>query len=412
MTRVRLQTADSWPGLSRHDAGLAGGFVICNSWGWINSFGVWQDYLPSMMPERTSLEISFIGSVTVFLLFFLGAFTGRLVDMGLFRHIFLAGSALQVVGIFCTSACTGYWQFMLAQGVCIGVANGCMFCPALALVSTYFHRRRSIALGITACGSVVGGLVFPVMARQLLPRIGFPWTVRAIGFVQLAGLVVANALSRPRIKPRRRTGPIIDLSAFKELEYTFYAIGSFSFFWGVYFAFYYLASFARNGIHDPFTFSASLDLLLIVNGVGAVGRLVPNFIADRVGAVNTLIPVCAAASLLAFCWIAVDTPASLYVWTVLYGLFAAAIQSLFPAALSLLTTDMRKIGVRMGMVFTIVSFAVLTGPPIAGAIIDSTGSYKGAQAFSGACLATGGVFMTLSKVVRMRKTGVGWSGKV
>lgn len=290
-------------------------------------------------------------------------------------------------------------------------------------------KHRAVAIGIAACGSVTGGLIFPVMARQLLPQIGFPWTIRAIGFIQLGCLAVANFLSKPRIRPRK-TGPLVDLKAFKELEYTFYALAAFfvsltspilipvfvltreQFFWGVYFAFYYLAAFARNGLANPFSFEDSLNLLLIMNGIGVFGRLIPNYIADRVGAINMFIPICGTASLLVFCWIAVKTSAALYVWTVLYGLFAAGIQSLFPAALSFLTTDLRKIGVRMGMVFTIVSFAVLTGPPIAGAIIDSTGNYKGAQAFSGTSLAIGTVFLLSSKIVKMHKTGQGWTGKV
>lgn len=109
---------------------------------------------------------------------------------------------------------------------------------------------------------------------------------------------------------------------------------------------------------------------------------------------------------------AIDAPASLYAWSALYGAFAGGIQSLFPAALSFLTTDLRKLGVRMGMVFTIVSFATLTGPPISGALIDSTGSYVAAQAFSGASLALGCFFLCMSKTVSMRKTGKGWKDKV
>lgn len=164
-------------------SGLAAHFVISNSWGWINSFGIWQDYLPDLLPERSAFEISFIGSVTVFLLFFLGAFTGRLTDAGLFRPVFIIGSLFQLTGIFCTSLCTKYWQFMLAQGLCIGIGNGCLFCPSLALLSTYFLKKRALALGLAACGGVTGGLIFPTMARQLLPRIGFPWTIRCIGLI-------------------------------------------------------------------------------------------------------------------------------------------------------------------------------------------------------------------------------------
>jgi predicted MFS family arabinose efflux permease len=185
------------------------------------------------------------------------------------------------------------------------------------------------------------------------------------------------------------------------------------FFWGVYFPFYYLAAYSRDALAtSPFAFTDSLNLLLILNGVGAIGRIVPNFIADRIGAVNMFIPICGTTSILVFCWMAVRDPPGLYAWTVFYGIFAAGIQSLFPAALSFLTTDLRKLGVRMGMVFTIVSFAVLTGAPIAGAIIDSGGGYVGAQAFAGCSLAVAFVLLILSKVVKMRKTGMGWKDKV
>jgi MFS family permease len=124
-----------------------------------------------------------------------------------------------------------------------------------------------------------------------------------------------------------------------------------------------LARFSRDGLeYHPFSFESSLNLLLIMNGVGLIGRLLPNFLADRFGAVNVFIPICGVASLLSFCWIAVETPAALYAWSVLYGIFAGGIQSLFPAALSFLTTDLRKLGVRMGMGFTIVSFGTFRHP--------------------------------------------------
>jgi MFS family permease len=125
-----------------------------------------------------------------------------------------------------TSLCKTYWQFMLAQGLCIGVGNGLLFCPSLALISTYFLKKRALALGVAACGSVTGGLIFPIMARELLPKIGFPWTIRAIGLIQLASLAVSNCLSRPRIKPRK-AGPLIELAAFREMEYTSYAMAAF-----------------------------------------------------------------------------------------------------------------------------------------------------------------------------------------
>lgn len=193
--------------------------------GWANSFGSFQSYYVTLL-GRSPSEISWIGSMAVFLLFFIGAFTGRLTDAGYFRPLIVVGSVLSILGIFMTSLCTQYWQLLLAQGICTGIANGCIFCPTLAVVSTYFQKKRALVLGIAACGSATGGLVFPSMVRQLLPTVGFGWTVRAIGFVQMVLLIVANVLLKPRIRPRK-TGPLVELSAFKDWDYTFYAASGF-----------------------------------------------------------------------------------------------------------------------------------------------------------------------------------------
>ncbi|KAI1082591.1 MFS general substrate transporter [Whalleya microplaca] len=415
----RISTKSCWNPGPPPDGGRAawlacicGHFVIMNTWGFINSFGVFQAYYTTLL-NRPPSDISWIGSIQVFLTFFIGTFTGRMTDAGFFRPVLLCGTAFMTLGIFTTSAATQYWQLILSQGICMGIANGCMFCPAISTVSTYFSKKRSLAIGITACGSVTGGLVFPAMARQLLPTVGFGWAVRCIGFVQLATLLFANAFMKSRLPPRR-TGSLVEWGAFKELEYTFYATGMFFNFWGVYFGFYYLASFSRSDSISPsLAYTDSLNLLLLLNGIGILGRLLPNHFADRVGPLNIMIPVCLICGIALLAWMAVKTSAELYVWTVFYGIAAGALQSLFPAGLSSLTTDLRKQGTRMGMVFTIVSFAVLTGNPIAGAIIAAMdGSYVGAQAFTGVCLLVGMGLILSARIARMRKTGAGWRVKI
>ncbi|KAM0217933.1 hypothetical protein ACHAQD_007129 [Fusarium lateritium] len=199
--------------------------AILNTWGVINSFGAFQSHYVQTL-NRSPADIAWIGSLEIFFLFFIGAFTGRLTDAGYFRPVAITGSALIVVGTMLASICTQYWQFILTQGVCVGLGNGCLFCPTIALVSTYFEKRRSLAIGIAASGSCTGGIVFPALVRQLLPRIGFGWTMRTIGFMQAGTMVVALVMLRSRLPPRR-TGPMIDWVAFKELEYVTYAVGSF-----------------------------------------------------------------------------------------------------------------------------------------------------------------------------------------
>lgn len=127
------------------------------------------------------------------------------------------------------------------------------------------------------------------MVQQLLPGLGFAWTMRCVGFVQLALLIVANAFLKPRMPPRK-AGPWVEWAAFKEAEYTLFAVGMFfvcillwqfhpkqvpldilefmltsrillKTFWGVYFAFYYVRSLISD-TYVLFFYSRSLDSIL------------------------------------------------------------------------------------------------------------------------------------------------------
>ncbi|THV47762.1 hypothetical protein BGAL_0290g00080 [Botrytis galanthina] len=375
--------------------------VIMNTWGFINSFGVFQTYYVTTL-NRPASDISWIGSVQIFLLFFVGTFTGRLTDAGYFRSVFLIGTIIGLVGIFMTSISTTYWQVFLAQGICMGLGNGCLFCPALATLSTYFSTKKSLVIGIAAAGSATGGVIFPIMVQQLLPKIGYGWTMRSLGLIQLVCLGICNIGIKQRVPPRK-SGALIDYPSFKDAPYVLFAIGMFFNFWGLYFGFYYLGAYARSIIGLPL--AESINIIIILNAVGVVGRVLPNHLADRVfGPLNTLIPIAIIDSLLCFCWIAVSSRGGLYAWSVMYGIFAAGIQGLFPATLSSLTTDLRKAGVRMGMVFTVVSFAVLTGPPIGGVLIQKkNGGYEYAQIFAAADLLIGTAFLIMARLAKSKK---------
>lgn len=140
--------------------------------------------------------------------------------------MFGAGVILQIVGVFMTSISTRYWQLFLAQGICTGIGNGLQFCPCVSLVSTYFSTKRTTAIAIAAAGSATGGMIFPAIVKALLPKIGFGWSVRVLGFVILALDLLAFALSRPRTPPRRGSA-LVDWPAFKEPTYILYCGGMF-----------------------------------------------------------------------------------------------------------------------------------------------------------------------------------------
>ncbi|KAL6156303.1 hypothetical protein ACJQWK_09616 [Exserohilum turcicum] len=382
--------------------------TILTTFGFFTSFGVYQTYYQNTLGIEPS-TISWIGSIQVFLLFFLGTFTGRATDAGLFRPVYIAGACFQLVGIFTLAESKKVWQLFLSQGVCLGIANGLQFCPSMALVSTYFVKRRAFALGFTALGACIGGVIFPVIVQQCLPRLGFPWTIRIIGFIMLFVNVITIALYRTRLPPRK-AGALVDWASFTELPYTLYCSAAFFCFWGLYFAFFYIGSYARNTLGA--SYQQSINLLLVQVCMGFIFRILPTYYADKIGGLNVLTPFAFICGIMMFAWIGIKSIGTLYVFAVIYGSGSAVIQALWPAVIGNLSRerDLKKAGVRMGMAFTVVSVSSLTGPPLAGALIQMNhGSYTYANIWAGLSFFLGGILLVAT---RISLVGWVWRAKV
>lgn len=374
--------------------------LVVNGFGYFSSFGLFESHWVEVL-SATPSDIAWVGSLSLFLLFMLGSVSGPLMDRGHFRSILAIGGAFQVVGAISTSFVTRYWQLILAQGLVQGIGNGLLFTPCVALVSIYFTKNRAFALSLAACGAPIGGIVFPLMARQLTPTIGYPWTIRIFGFIMLFNTGLILLLGRPR-KFKKDRRPLLDLAAFKEPVYLSFAIGIFFTLWGLYIAYFYTATFGRAvvGISD----SDSLTLLMVLNAVGLPGRLVPAFVADRFfGPFNTMLPFVAGCGIMMLSWMRVDSPGGFYAWISLYGVCSNAVQTLFPSTTASLVTDPSKMGQRVGMVFSVASLACLTGPPLAGVLIDvGDGSYKYMQLYGGVSILVGLGLLCLSRFLQMR----------
>jgi MFS family permease len=224
--------------------------VVFNCWGYILSFSLFQSHYATALPNVASSTISWIGSLQIALLFLVGAISGRALDAGLFHAAFRTGLALQLAGVLAASffASGPYPALLLTQGVLQGVGNGLQFTPAVALMSTYFARRRSLAIGLAASGASVGGVTYPLLMRQLLPRVGYAWTLRAAALLMGAVGAATAAFLRPRVGPaagrRRRRGgpraPLVEWGAFRETPYALFCAGAWLVFFALFFAFYYV----------------------------------------------------------------------------------------------------------------------------------------------------------------------------
>jgi MFS family permease len=252
---------------------LSSFFLMFNSWGIINTFGVYQAYYESsLLRTSTSSAISWIGSIQAFLLLIVGMLTGPLYDAGYFRALLIFGSVMLVLGMMMLSLCREYWQVLLVQAVCVGVGTGALFVPSIAILSTYFSTRIGLAIGIAASGSSLGGVIYPIVFQQLLPKLGFSWTTRVLGLILGVTMLVPNVCMKVRVLPAKSRS-LVDLSAFKIPAYSLQTCGFFFGFMGLYIPFFYAQVFA---VQEHITSEEmAFYLLAIMNGTSVFGRKFP-----------------------------------------------------------------------------------------------------------------------------------------
>lgn len=275
------------PGGSAPDGGrlawlqvLGAFFLFFNTWGLLNTFGVYQTYYESgELFTETSSNISWIGSVQAVCLLLLGALTGPVFDRGYFRILLIVGTFGVVFGHMMLSLCHTYWQVVLAQGFVVGLGMsksarkiklvltapgaGCLFVPGIAILPTYFDKKKGLAIGLAAAGSSMGGIIYPIVFYRLIDQIGFGWSTRVLGFIALATQMVPIFVMKQRVQPARARA-LIDWTAFTEFPFVVFSLATLIGFIGLYVGLFYISFYAEEQrIVDT---SLAFYLVPILNG--------------------------------------------------------------------------------------------------------------------------------------------------
>lgn len=168
-------------------------------------------------------------------------------------------------------------------------------------------------------------------------------------------------------------------------------------FLALYFAFFYINTYATTVIGVSSETAATF--LVIINAITIPSRPLLGYFSDRwFNALLTLALASIYMAFMLFIWIPVKTLGGMYAWVAVYGFATGGTQGMFSGALASLTHDPAKMGTRFGMVCSVLAFASLAGPPIAGGLIESmNGSFVGAQAWAGAVTLIGGLFITAAR---------------
>ncbi|XXG99480.1 Serine/threonine-protein kinase [Hypoxylon texense] len=355
-------------------------------------FGVFQTYYESdLLRHMSPSSISWIGSLQSFLLLAVGVVSGPLYDAGHLRLLLCSGWLLVPFGMAMISVCAQYWQVMLAQSLCVGVGTGCLYIPSVAIIPQYFSRRKALAMGIVTSGSSFGGVIYALMFQSLLPRVGFGWATRIMGFTSFATISISVLVLRRRTPPPAGVRSLLDMQAFKERPYIIYCLGMSLSYVAFFVPIFYLQGYAlSHGLQGQ---TVALYLVAILNAASVMGRLSPSLVANKIGPVQTLLISVTFAGVTAFSWINTNTGGGNIAFAIFFGFFTGGIVALPAVVLTSFTPDLSRLGTRLGMSSMLNGIASLVGTPIAGAILSSTGNYLGIQLFAGFLFLATSVFL-------------------
>jgi MFS family permease len=267
--------------------------------GLMQSVGTIQSYLQlNQLSAYSSRDLGWISGIFTSLSLFLGIQSGPLMDAYGTKFLAPISVVVYVPVFFLMGECTEYWHFILCLGGLGGIGGALTGTVAVAVTGKLFNnnRRKGLAMGIALSGSSFGGVTISMILRSLLPRLGWQWSMRVLGFIVFGVMVlgVLCFLPYPRLSthvsraraPVGKMGAMLNFSAFKSPPFTFMAIGFFVLQFVLFGITGILPTFA---VKAGFGSNAGFYLIAILNGTSCFGRIMTGVIGDRLGHINILL---------------------------------------------------------------------------------------------------------------------------
>ncbi|KIW86737.1 uncharacterized protein Z519_12650 [Cladophialophora bantiana CBS 173.52] len=377
-------------------------FAFMCSFGWLQCIGIFQDYYQNdLLRGMSPSSIAWISSVQSFVLYIMGVVSGKLYDSYGPRWPLLVGSFLTVLGMMMTSISKEYYQIFLSQSICWAVGLCLVFFTTAGVLGTWFKIRYPLVIAIAVCGSSLGGVIFPIMMDRIMPSLGFPWAVRIAAFLNLGLLVLVNLTVKSRIPPQPQPLRISEFTKpFAKLPFSLTVLGTCLVYFSIFLPYNYVIVQAREaGMSSTFV----QYLVPIMNAASVPGRLIPGHLAIRYGGYNIFIIISTVSGVLCLAlWLPAKSDAALAAFAGLYGAFGGGIFTMV-SSLVIYDCPIRELGVRYGTFFMSVSFPLLAGNPVGGAIVSlEDGGYTGLKIFTGVTLLAGVFFVTAARLLITR----------
>lgn len=162
------------------------------------------------------------------------------------KWLLVSGTLIYVFGIMMVSLGSEYYHFFLSQSIVCPIGASAVTSASMSCLVTWFHRRRATVFGIMMSGSSVGGIILPIMIPKMIDRVGFPWAMRAVGFMFLFLLTIACVTVRSRLELDQKPVDMREyIRGIREPTMMSTVFGLFLVFWGLFLPYNFVILQAR-----------------------------------------------------------------------------------------------------------------------------------------------------------------------
>ena len=345
---------------------------IC--FGVVYSFGAFFDPI-SLEFNTGSSATSALFSITTFIFFTGGIFSGMAVDRFGPKPVLIFGGFSMGFGLYLTSLVNSLWVGYITYGLGVGMGVACGYVPMLAVVGAWFERRRAAALGVAVTGVGLGTLVVTPLAAALINHYGWRQTYVIFGISSVVGLFLCAYLTpRPPASAGQQSGlrlrKLVKLPAFGYMYFSGFFITL-----ALFVPFVFLVSYAgAQGIDAV----AAASLVGIIGGASIAGRLGFGALGDKISRMRLFQSTYMIIAFSYLIWLFSSHSFTLMtVYAVLLGAGYGGFIVLSPVVTAEIF-GLVGLGTILGATYTAAGIGGLLGPTFAGYLIDKTGSYNAA----------------------------------
>lgn len=347
-----------------------------------SSYAVFLAYYLSnnIFPNATALEYAFIGGLSIsqaLIISPVATMTTRLYGT---RTTLLIGVLFETASFIAASFASEIWHLFLSQGICFGWGMGFQFVGSVVIAPQWFTNRRSLANGIAAAGSGLGGLTYSLAAQAMIKSIGLPWAFRTLGIIAFVVNTTCSLLIKDRNKQIGSSQLSFDYRLFKRPQFLGLLAFGFLSMLGYVVLLFSLPNYARR---VGMTASQGSIIGAVFNLGQALGRPPIGYFSDSLGRLNM------ASSMTALCgvfclliWIFAKSFGVLILFAILGGTVAGT----YWAVVGPITTEV--IGIvdlssALSITWLVLVLPTTFSEPIGLEIVALNGTYTGAILFTG-----------------------------